>query len=95
MRLVADNGIDVENIARLPVHNPQIIPDIARTFADRVEEGKFGQVERVIVIVETDEGLAKLYWGDGITHIEAVGILQMALFSASGEAIDSYADEAD
>jgi hypothetical protein len=82
------------NVEPLPRWNPRDVSNVARAFADKVEAGDFGIVERCLVTVETDVGLVQLYWGDGISHLEAVGILQLALFDATQKATDSYADRA-
>lgn len=72
------------NVANLPRHNPHLIPGIARTFADKIEAGEFGQVDRVIVLLETDDaGILPLYWGDRITHVEALGLLHLGLAEAT------------
>lgn len=85
--------VETDNIKELPRYNPRLIPSIARTFADKVEAGDFGEATRCVVIVETDEGLERLYWGEEVTHIEAVGILQMALTDAAHKALDSYDED--
>ena len=86
---------DAENVVELGVYNPALIPEIARTFADKVEDGEFGMVERAVVILETEHGLIKFYWGETPTHLEAVGMLQLALHDATVNAIDSYGDDAE
>lgn len=90
LKLVHDDSADVVEIG---IYNPRLIPDIARTFADKLEAGKFGAVTRVITIVETDEGLARIYWGEGIRHAEAVGLLHMALADATDAARAEYGNE--
>ena len=91
LRLVRDEA----DVIPIGVYNPKLIPEIARTFADKVEDGEFGEVERAVVILETDEGLIKFYWGEAPTHLEAVGMLQLALHDATQQAIDSYGDDAE
>jgi hypothetical protein len=86
--------VQSDNVAELPRWNPRVISEIARTFANKVENGEFGEVYRVIVIVENDEGLARMYWGNELSHLEAVGMLQLALADATQKATDSYADRA-
>ena len=87
--------VSTDNVVDIGVYNPMLIPSIARTFADKVEEGEFGEVTRAVVILETDEGLIKFFWGEAPTHLEAVGILQLALHDATVNAIDSYGDDAE
>lgn len=83
---------DAADVTALPIYNPHVIPEIARTFADKVEAGDFGQVDRCIVIVETTEGLVRLYWGGSIMHIEAVGVLQLSLADATQKALAHFLD---
>lgn len=71
----------------LKVWNPRLIPDIARTFADKVEAGEFGPVSRCAVVVETDEGQTTMYWGEDLTQIEAIGLLHVALAQATNDAL--------
>jgi hypothetical protein len=80
--LVSDNT----NVEHIEVYNPRLIPSIARTFADKLEADAFGDVARVIVLVETDEGIIPLYWGGGITHVEAIGLLHLGLAEATERA---------
>lgn len=93
MKLVIDNSVDVGNLAELPVYNPKLIPSIARTFADKVEAGEFGMVERAVVILETDVGPVKFYWGESLTHLEAVGLLHLASIAAAQDFAEDVLDD--
>lgn len=77
LKLVADN------VETLPVYNPKAIPSIARTFADKLEGGEFGEVNRVVVLCETDEGLVPMYWGDDLTHYDAIAMLHLGMVEAT------------
>lgn len=81
------------NIAEFPIYNPKLIPNIARTFADKVEGGEFGQVERAVVILETEAGPIKFYWGAALTHLEAVGLLHLASIAAAQDAYSDFDDD--
>jgi hypothetical protein len=87
LRVVADN------VTELPVHNPHLIPSIARTFADKCEDGEFGEVSRAVLILETDTGPLRFFWGDSFTHEEAVGTLFLAAHAATVDAIDDFEDD--
>jgi hypothetical protein len=84
LKLVADNTV------ALPRYNPKLIPSIARTFADKVEDGEFGEVSRAVVILETDAGPIKFYWGERMSHLEAVGLLHLASIAAAGDAFEDF-----
>ena len=83
---------DADNVEPLPVHNPTLIPSIARTFADKCEAGVFGEVERAVLVLETDDGPLKFFWGEPLTHYEAVGMLTVAAHIASTDAVDDFDD---
>ena len=87
LRLVSDN------VTEIPVYNPHLIPSIARTFADKVEDGEFGEVTRAVVILETDAGPLNFYWGETPSHLEVVGLIQCALLSTTQDALDGYDDD--
>lgn len=86
-------AVDNCNVVDLPVYNPALIPSIARTFADKVEAGEFGEVTRAIVILETDAGPLNFYWGETPSHLEVVGLIQLALHETTQDALDSYDEE--
>jgi hypothetical protein len=86
LRVVADNTIELQ------VYNPKIIPSIARAFADKAEAGELGAITQAIVLVENEDGVTRLYWGEQPQHSEILAMLQIALTQATQAAIDSYAD---
>jgi hypothetical protein len=84
LRVVADNTVE------LPVHNPKLIPSVARAFANKAEAGEFGAIDRAVLILETDTGPLSFYWGEELTHYEAIGMLQMAAHLATVDGIDAF-----
>lgn len=49
----------------------------ARDFADAVDAGEFGQPNAAIVIT-SGAGLETHYWGEGMSLVDAIGILETA-----------------
>lgn len=49
-----------------------------RTLADDIEAGKFAGIERIIVLIESPEGVEPLMLGRPATRMEIVGILEYA-----------------
>jgi hypothetical protein len=83
VKLIVDNS----NIETIPIGNLQDIGDMARRFADQVEANDYGEVTRVMVIVETPDGLSANLWGENANGYEKIGMLaslQMMIF-ADGE----------
>ena len=90
LKLVTDNTVE------LPIYNPRLIPSIARVFADKFEAGEFGEVTRAVLILETEAGPLPFYWGEEISHFEAIGMLQMAAHQAITDGIAAFmADDED
>lgn len=73
MKLIVDNDVQ-----QLPVRNLMDIPLMARGFADDLEAGDYGDVQRVIVVIDSSEGIRTLGWGDSTGTFEAIGILEAA-----------------
>lgn len=65
-----------DNVEKLEVRNLMDIPAMARGFADDLEAGDYGEVERVIVVIDTPDGLRTLGWGESVSNYEAIGILE-------------------
>ena len=68
----------VPNVESLPVNNLMDIAGMARKFADDVEAGRYGEVERVIVIADCGDGMHQFGWGESVSMYEALGILEAA-----------------
>lgn len=75
LRIVSDN---TDNIVELDVQNWRDVPGQARLFATDVESGIYGEVNKVIVIVDTPDGLHLVSWGESMSQFEAVGMLEVA-----------------
>jgi hypothetical protein len=72
LRVVADN------VTELPVGNLMDIPGMSRRFANDLEAGDYGDVQRVMVVIESGDGIRTLGWGDSINTFEAIGLLEAA-----------------
>ena len=72
-----------DNVAELPVYNFQDIAGCARRFADQVEAKEQGDVQRVIALIQTEDGIGIAVWGD-ITNsgYELAGMLEAAKLRA-------------
>lgn len=75
MKLVVDNS----NVETIPVGNLLDVSGMARGFADEVDDGQHGQVNRVILIVEHEDGIKLLGWGErDCTPYELMGLFEAA-----------------
>jgi hypothetical protein len=77
LQLVHDDSVE-----RLEVYNFQDIAGCARRFADQFEAGQHGEANRVIMVVETDDGIGLAVWGENASGYEMLGILDAAKFRA-------------
>lgn len=70
---------DAENVSNIPVGNLLDIGGMARRFADEVDAGRHGQVSRVILMVEDEDGIRVLGWGArDATPYELMGLFEAA-----------------
>lgn len=75
--------IDNTNVEALQIYNFRDIADCARRFANELEAKEHGNVQRVIVVVQTDEGVGLNIWGeDAASGYEVSGILEAAQLRA-------------
>jgi len=77
LKLVTDNTVE------LPVENVMDLPGQARHFADRLEAGDFGNVSRVLIVID-GAPLRFQYSGAGASAYELMGLLnaaQMLIFA--------------
>ena len=65
-------------VTEIGVRNLMDIPAMARGFADDMDAGLYGEVQRAIVIVDSDDGLRLLGWGESLSQYEALGVLEAA-----------------
>ena len=63
-------------VVPLPVANLNDIPGMARLFADEVAKGLFGNVRSAVVILDTDDEVHTIHWGECSTLHQAIGILE-------------------
>lgn len=68
------------NIVEFLVHNVNDIPALARTLADDVERGDYGNVRRVLVIMDSDD-LHTFGWGDVGDAFASIGLIDAAKFT--------------
>ncbi len=81
------------DVVAIDIINPAIIPAVARRFAEKVEEGKFGPVCKAVLVLDTESGPLCFYWGDTPNHFEAIGMLQMAVHEATRKGIEAFEDD--
>ena len=72
IELAVDNG----NVTPIGTGNLMDIPGMARRFADQVESGGYPNTTRAIVIIERDDGLSILSWGEATTAYELMGLFE-------------------
>lgn len=75
------------NVVQLPVSDLRNISNMARKFADDFEDGKYGEHNRALLILE-GEGIELFLWGDDVTNVSAIGILDCAKARVISEVID-------
>jgi hypothetical protein len=71
--------IAVDNtVSELPIYNFKDIAACARKWADQLEAGEHGQPFRVIVVAQSDEGIAISGWGENTSAFELMGLFEAA-----------------
>jgi hypothetical protein len=63
-------------IVKLPVSNLNDIAAMARAFADEVDSGTFGTVRSAILVLDTEDEVHTLHWGECVSVHQAIGILE-------------------
>jgi hypothetical protein len=81
MKLVIDN----ENVSHLPIRNLADIAGMARGFADDIDQGRWGTVDRVICLVENEDGIRILGWGENTSAYELMGMFEAAKLKVFAE----------
>ena len=89
LRLVPDSA----DVIPLDIRNWRDVPGQARCFAEDVEAGEYGEVSKVIVVIDTPDGLHLVSWGDSMTQFEAVGMLDVAKFTNIASLLDNADDD--
>ena len=72
LRIVSDNTV------ALPVGNLRDVAAMARRFADQIDAGEHGAVDRVICIAENESGINIFGWGENTTAYELMGLFEAA-----------------
>lgn len=70
---------DADNIVNLDRPGLNDIAAMARKFADDIEAGEYGDALTALVLVDTEDELHTLCWGEGLTRYESAGMLSLAL----------------
>lgn len=73
---------DADTADTITLRSLSNIPSMARGFADDLEAGEWGDVTRAIVLVENEDGIVILGWGDGCTAYELMGLFEAAKLKA-------------
>lgn len=68
----------VDNTVELNVYNFQDIAACARRFADQLEAGEQGKPTRIMLILDTPDGVALNLWGENVNGLEMMGLLEVA-----------------
>lgn len=71
-------AVDDTNVEAFPALNLQDIAACARKFADCLEAGDFGEISMAMLVIETQDTLETLHWGETISIREAIGIFDIA-----------------
>lgn len=66
----------VDNVSQLPVANLKDIADMARRFADAIDAGEHGEVDRVVCLVQNEDGISIFGWGENTTAYELMGLFE-------------------
>jgi hypothetical protein len=70
---------DASNVETIPVGNLMDIGGMARRFADDLDAGEYGTVERTVVVVQHEDGsLVILGWGENSSAYELMGLFEAA-----------------
>lgn len=73
LKLVSDN------VTELPVGNLMDIGGMARRYADDIDRGEYGDVERAVVITQLSDGSLNIMgWGENTNAYELMGLFEAA-----------------
>ena len=68
----------VDNVTQIPCSNLRDVSAMARKFADDIDAGEYGEVDRVICIAENETGISIFGWGIGTSAYELMGLFEAA-----------------
>jgi hypothetical protein len=71
-------AVDNTNVEAFPALNLQDIAACARKFADAVEAGDFGPIASAMLVLDTEDGMDTLHWGESMNIREAIGTFDIA-----------------
>ena len=66
----------VDNVTPIPCSNLRDVAAMARKFADDLDAGQYGEVNRVVVIAENGDGISIFGWGVATTAYELMGLFE-------------------
>lgn len=76
------------SVLAFPGINWRDIPALARDFAKDVEQGEYGEVTRVALVMETDHGVHTITWGENAPPLLWLGLFQAAGMMAFADATE-------
>jgi hypothetical protein len=76
---------DADKVVTLPKSQRCNIAEQARNFGLDVEGGDWGDVTRVVVLVENECGITPLGWGEQATAYEMMGMFEAAKLKVFAE----------
>lgn len=85
LSIAVDND---SNVTELPVVNLANIADMARKFADAIDDGEFPLLETATLVLNDGGNVVTFHWGDCPTRFEAIGILEIAKLAIGYDALD-------
>lgn len=71
-------AVDNTNVEAFPALNLQDIAACARKFADSVDAGEFGQIASAMLVLDVEDGMETLHWGEAMSLREAIGTFDIA-----------------
>jgi hypothetical protein len=74
MKLVVDNS----NVETLSIYNFKDLASCARKFADDLEAEKRGEPTRIVLVIDSPDGVAVDWWGETLNGYELLGLLEVA-----------------
>lgn len=72
LRIVSDN------VSELPVDNWSDISGMLRRTADEIDEGKYGDIIRLVAILDQPMGIGIQTFGENGSQFEIVGLIEAA-----------------
>lgn len=76
------------SVVAFPGTNWRDYATLAKEFAEQIGAGKFGQVDRVAIIMDTDHGVHCLTWGEMAPPLYMMGMFQAASMMAFADGLE-------